>query len=175
MCRGRVEKCHLLFYFQSSSVQFGWSCVHCSLRFLFLVVRTGSWCGLCYCNSCALKLDILRCFTARRSYKEWLQTSLPILLTSLMKAAPCFNRCFFFLFRTILCSVRKNPRRSAFSETLSFPHFDVHLLKHLTMSRGTYVALLIKWMIVKRLRALSAHRAGLDTFSPESAEMMINM
>ncbi len=33
-------------FFQSSIVQFWWPCVNCSLRFLFLADRSGTWCGL---------------------------------------------------------------------------------------------------------------------------------
>ncbi len=33
-------------FFQSSIIQFWWACANCSLSFLFLADRSGTWCGL---------------------------------------------------------------------------------------------------------------------------------
>ncbi len=63
-------------FFQSSIVQFWWSCVNCSLRFLFLSDRRGTRCGVvfCCCSPSALGFDVLciqRWYSAYLVCNEW--------------------------------------------------------------------------------------------------------
>lgn len=54
--------------------QFWWVCVHCSLSFLFLVVRSRTWHDHLCCSTSIWRfkvLHILRCFPAHHNSTEW--------------------------------------------------------------------------------------------------------
>lgn len=110
--------------FQYFIVQFLWSLMNCSLRFLFLFDRSSTW--------HALRFDVLYiqgCYFVYFHCKVWLSELLlsfyqlgPVLVWLILSRDFCLQNCHsldFFLFLALMTVVHKFPYRLAIFEILT--------------------------------------------------------
>ncbi len=87
-------------FFQSSIVQFWWTCANCSLCFLFLADRSDTGVVFCYCSPSASGFDVLciqRWYSAYLGCNEWLFELLPILLWPLTSTIIIIIICYIYI------------------------------------------------------------------------------